>query len=224
MPAALTYPIGSKFYDWQYQSEPEPFMNNRGCIMPVEKLLGGSSSINGMIFIRGNPLDYEKWAKDPGMGTWDYAHCLPYFKKSENRTAGANFLRGGNGPLHLETGPATNPLFKAFFDSAKQAGYPLTEDVNGFQQEGFGKFDRNIKNGRRWSRLGCISASCFGKKKKSEVICGALATKILFSGKRATGVEFLKGNILHRVTQERLFAVEVPLIRPSSPTVRNRKS
>ena len=115
MPAALTYPIGSRFYDWQYQSEPEPFMNNRRVYHARGKVLGGSSSINGMIFIRGNPLDYEKWAKDPGMETWDYSHCLPYFKKSENRTAGANIYRGGSGPLHLETGPANNPLFKAFF-------------------------------------------------------------------------------------------------------------
>ena len=100
-------------------------MNNRRVYHARGKLLGGSSSINGMIFIRGNPLDYEKWAKDPGMKSWDYAHCLPYFKKSENRTAGVNSFRGGSGPLHLETGPATNPLFTAFFDSAKQAGYPL---------------------------------------------------------------------------------------------------
>ena len=99
MPAALTYPIGSKFYDWQYKSEPEPFMNNRQVYHARGKILGGSSSINGMIFIRGNPLDYEKWAKDPGMETWDYAHCLPYFKKSETRTAGTDSFRGGNGPL-----------------------------------------------------------------------------------------------------------------------------
>jgi choline dehydrogenase len=199
MPAALTYPIGSKFYDWQYESEPEPFMNNRRVYHARGKLLGGSSSINGMIFIRGNPLDYEKWAKDPGMETWDYAHCLPYFKKSENRTAGANFLRGGAGPLHLETGPATNPLFKAFFAAAKQAGYPLTEDVNGFQQEGFGKFDRNIKNGRRWSASKAYLHPVLGKRKNLEVICDALVTKILFSGKRAVGVAFFKGHNLRRV-------------------------
>ncbi len=109
-------------------------------------------------------------------------------------------MRGGTGPLYLETGPATNPLFKAFFDAAKQAGYPLTEDVNGFQQEGFGKFDRNIKNGRRWSASDAYLHPVLGKRKNLEVICGALATKILFSGKRAIGVEFLKGNSLHRVT------------------------
>ena len=200
MPAALTYPIGSRFYDWQYRSEPEPFMNNRQVYHARGKMLGGSSSINGMIFIRGNPLDYEKWAKDPGMESWDYSHCLPYFKKSENRTAGANFWRGGTGPLYLETGPATNPLFNAFFVAAKQAGYPLTDDVNGFQQEGFGKFDRNIKKGRRWSASTAYLHPVLGKRKNLEVICGALATKILFSGKRAVGVEFLKGDRLRRVT------------------------
>ena len=200
MPAALTYPIGSKFYDWKYQSEPEPFMNNRRVYHARGKILGGSSSINGMIFIRGNPLDYEKWAKDPGMETWDYAHCLPYFKKSENRTAGVNTLRGGEGPLYLETGPATNPLFGAFFKSAKQAGYPLTEDVNGFQQEGFGMFDRNIKNGRRWSASTAYLHPVLGKRKNLEVICNALATKILFKGKRAVGVEFSAGNNLQQVT------------------------
>jgi len=200
MPAALTYPIGSRFYDWQYRSEPEPFMNNRQVYHARGKMLGGSSSINGMIFIRGNPLDYEKWAKDPGMESWDYSHCLPYFKKSENRTAGANFWRGGTGPLYLETGPATNPLFKAFFVAAKQAGYPLTDDVNGFQQEGFGMFDRNIKKGRRWSASTAYLHPVLGKRKNLEVICGALATKILFSGKRAVGVEFLKGDRLRRVT------------------------
>ncbi|MGC4035449.1 MAG: choline dehydrogenase [Chitinophagaceae bacterium] len=200
MPAALTYPIGSKFYDWQYKSEPEPFMNNRQVYHARGKILGGSSSINGMIFIRGNAMDYEKWAKDPGMETWDYAHCLPYFKKSETRTAGTNVYRGGDGPLHLETGPATNPLFKAFFTAAKQAGYPLTDDVNGFQQEGFGMFDRNIKNGKRWSASDAYLHPVLGKRKNLEVICGALTTKILFTGKRATGVEFLKGNSLQRVT------------------------
>lgn len=199
MPAALTYPIGSKFYDWQYYSEPEPHMNNRRVYHSRGKILGGSSSINGMIFIRGNPQDYEKWAKDPGMETWDYSHCLPYFKKSENRTAGINELRGGDGPLHLETGPATNPLFKAFFNAAKQAGYPLTDDVNGKQQEGFGMFDRNIKNGRRWSASSAYLKPVLGRK-NLEIICGAHASKILFSGKRAVGIEYLQGNKVCKVT------------------------
>ena len=153
MPAALTFPIGSRYYDWMYESEPEPFMNGRRIYHARGKVLGGSSSINGQIFQRGNPLDYERWAADPGMETWDYAHCLPYFKKMENCLAAApdDPWRGHDGPLVLERGPATNPLFQAFFAACQEAGYHLTEDVNGYRQEGFAPFDRNIHNGRRLS-------------------------------------------------------------------------
>ena len=126
MPAALAYPIGSRFYDWKYESEPEPFMNGRRIYHARGKVLGGSSSINGMIFQRGNPLDYERWGADPGMDTWDYAHCLPYFKRMEDCLAARpdDPFRGHGGPLGLERGPATNPLFSAFFEATKQAGYP----------------------------------------------------------------------------------------------------
>ena len=126
MPAALSLPIGSRFYDWKYESEPEPYMNGRRIYHARGKVLGGSSSINGMIFQRGNPLDLERWAHDPGMETWAYAHCLPYFKRMETCLAGADEYRGGDGPLVLERGPATNPLFGAFFEAVQQAGYALT--------------------------------------------------------------------------------------------------
>ena len=152
MPAALTFPIGNRFYDWGYESEPEPDLNGRRVYHARGKVLGGSSSINGMIFQRGNPLDYERWAADPGMADWDYAHCLPYFKKMETCLAGADEYRGGSGPLVLERGPATGPLFQAFFAAVQQAGYPLTDDVNGYRQEGFAAFDRNIHRGRRLQR------------------------------------------------------------------------
>ena len=114
MPAALTFPIGSRFYDWQYESEPEPFMNGRRIYHARGKVLGGSSSINGMIFQRGNPLDYERWAADPGMATWDYAHCLPYFKRMEDCLAAApdDPWRGHGGPLILERGPASQPAVR----------------------------------------------------------------------------------------------------------------
>ncbi|MDX6600090.1 MAG: choline dehydrogenase, partial [Gaiellales bacterium] len=151
MPAALTWPIGSRFYDWKYESEPEPHMNGRKVYHARGKVLGGSSSINGMIFQRGNPLDIERWAHDPGMESWAYANCLPYFKKMETCLAGADEYRGGDGPLQLERGPATNPLFTAFFEASQQAGYELTSDVNGYRQEGFAPFDRNIRRGRRLS-------------------------------------------------------------------------
>src|SRR5476651_2352110 len=141
MPAALAFPIGNRFYDWKYESEPEPFMNGRRIYHARGKVLGGSSSINGMIFQRGNPLDYERWGADPGMETWDYAHCLPYFKRMETCLAGADEWRGSDGPLKLERGPAINPLCQAFFKAVRQAGYPLTDDVNGYRQEGFAAFD-----------------------------------------------------------------------------------
>ncbi|HEY7523964.1 MAG TPA: GMC family oxidoreductase N-terminal domain-containing protein, partial [Candidatus Limnocylindrales bacterium] len=140
MPAALTFPIGNPFYDWKYESEPEPFMGGRRVYHARGKLLGGSSSINGMIFQRGNPLDYERWAADPGMETWSYADCLPYFRRMEDCTAAAadDPFRGHGGPLGLERGPASSPLFQAWFEAGQQAGYAWTDDVNGYRQEGVG--------------------------------------------------------------------------------------
>jgi choline dehydrogenase len=192
MPAALTFPIGSRFYDWKYESEPEPFMNGRRIYHARGKVLGGSSSINGMIFQRGNPLDYERWAADPGMATWDYAHCLPYFKKMETALAAApdDPYRGHHGPLVLERGPATNPLFGAFFQAVQQAGHALTPDVNGYRQEGFGPFDRNIHRGRRLSASRAYLHPVMGRKNLT-VDTRTLVTRILFQGSRAVGVEYL---------------------------------
>jgi choline dehydrogenase len=190
MPAALSFPIGSPFYDWQYESEPEPHMNRRRIYHARGKVLGGSSSINGMIFQRGNPMDYERWASDPGMETWDYAHCLPYFKRMETCLAGADEYRGGEGPLVLERGPATNPLFTAFFEAAKQAGYHLTEDVNGYRQEGFAPFDRNVHRGRRLSAAGAYLRPA-AKRPNLKVVTRALVTGVRMSGTRAIGVDYL---------------------------------
>ena len=155
MPSALTFPIGSRFYDWKNESGPSRSWGAGWIYHARGKLLGGSSSINGMICQRGNPLDYERWAADPGMTTWDYAHCLPYFKRMENCLAAPGTpdekFRGEDWPLVLERGPATSPLFQAFFAAVSQAGYHLTDDVNGYRQEGFAAFDRNIHRGRRLS-------------------------------------------------------------------------
>jgi choline dehydrogenase len=189
MPAALTYPIGSRFYDWKYESEPEPFMNGRRVYHARGKVLGGSSSINGMIFQRGNPMDYERWAGDPGMESWDYAHCLPYFKKMETCLAGADEWRGGNGPLLLERGPAKSSLFQAFFKACAEAGYPLTKDVNGYQQEGFAPFDRNVHNGRRYSAAVAYLHPVMDRP-NLEVRTGAMVNRVVFSGHRARGVEY----------------------------------
>ena len=187
MPAALAFPIGNKRYDWKYESEPEPFMHGRRVYHARGKLLGGSSSINGMIFQRGNPLDYERWAADPGMESWDYAHCLPYFKRMESCLAGADDYRGGDGPLVLERGPAKGPLFDAFFEAVQQAGYPLTADVNGERQEGFARFDRNIHRGRRLSAARAYLHPVMNRA-NLEVRCGVLVDRIVFEGTRAVGV------------------------------------
>ena len=194
MPAALPFPIGSRFYDWKYESEPEPFMNGRRIYHARGKVLGGSSSINGMIFQRGNPMDYERWGSDDGMETWDYAHCLPYFKRMENCLAADidDPFRGHAGPLGLERGPAKSPLFGAFFEAVQQAGYPLTDDVNGYRQEGFAPFDRNIRNGRRLSAARAYLHPVM-RRPNLEVQTRAYVTKILFEGTRAVGVEYTKG-------------------------------
>ncbi len=192
MPAALTIPIGNRFYDWRYESEPEPYMGGRRIYHARGKVLGGSSSINGMIFQRGNPLDYQRWAADPGMAAWDYAHCLPYFKRMENCLAGGDEFRGTDGPLVLERGPAANPLFGAFFEAVQQAGYPLTDDVNGYRQEGFAAFDRNVHRGRRLSAARAYLHPVLSRP-NLKVITGAFVTKILFAGQRAVGVEFAHG-------------------------------
>jgi choline dehydrogenase len=200
MPAALTFPIGSPLYDWGYRSEPEPFMHGRRVYHARGKVLGGSSSINGMIFQRGNPMDFERWSTVPGMADWDFAHCLPYFKRMETALAAApnDPWRGHDGPLVLERGPAKSPLFDAFFEAIQQAGYARTEDVNGYRQEGFAPFDRNIHKGRRLSAatayLGPIK-----RRRNLEVRTSALVTGVTFEGTRATGVEYRAGGGHHRI-------------------------
>ncbi|MEV4749247.1 choline dehydrogenase [Streptosporangium sp. NPDC049248] len=191
MPAALPFPIGNRFYDWKYTSEPEPHMHGRRIYHARGKVLGGSSSINGMIFQRGNPLDYQRWGADPGMETWDFAHCLPYFKRMENCLAAdpADPMRGRGGPLVLERGPVRNPLFGAFFEAVQQAGHPLTDDVNGYRQEGFARFDRNISRGRRLSAARAYLHPV-ANRPNLEVRTRAHVTRILFEKKRAVGVEY----------------------------------
>jgi len=194
MPAALTFPIGNRFYDWKYESEPEPYMNGRRIYHARGKVLGGSSSINGMIFQRGNPLDYERWAADPGMADWDYAHCLPYFRRMEQCLAAGpdDRYRGHAGPLVLERGPATNPLFGAFFEAVQQAGYELTDDVNGYRQEGFAPFDRNVHRGRRLSAARAYLHPVMSRS-NLEVRTRTFVNRIVFEGTRAVGVEVAHG-------------------------------
>jgi choline dehydrogenase len=207
MPAGLAFPIGNRFYDWKYESEPEGHMGGRRVYHARGKVLGGSSSINGMIFQRGNPLDYEKWAGEPGLEAWDYAHCLPYFKRMETCLAAAEDdpWRGHDGPLVLERGPASGPLFEAFFAAVVEAGHPLTDDVNGYRQEGFAAFDRNIHRGRRLSAARAYLHPVMGRE-NLEVRCGRLVSRVLFEGTRAVGVE-----ALHRGRREVVRAGQVVL-------------
>ena len=202
MPAALPYPIGNPLYDWRYRSEPELHMGGRTIYHARGKVLGGSSSINGMIFQRGNPADYQRWAAEPGMAHWDYAHCLPYFRRMETCLAGADAWRGGSGPLVLERGPATNPLFGAFFEAVQQAGHPLTDDVNGYRQEGFAPFDRNVHHGRR---LSAARAYLHPVRSRSNLTVRTLAhvtglrTRTVDGRPRVVGVDYRRGGRSHHV-------------------------
>ncbi len=203
MPAALPFSIGNPLYDWKYETDPEPHMNGRRIVHARGKVLGGSSSINGMIFQRGNPMDYERWAGDPGMETWDFRHCLPYFKRMETRLdddgrPAPDDWRGGSGPLVLERGPAKNPLFDAFFKACEEAGYPLTDDVNGYRQEGFARFDRNIRNGRRLSAARAYLHPVM-RRTNLKVETLALVTGIRFEGKRAVGVDYRHAGVRRSV-------------------------
>lgn len=197
MPAALTYPLRSTFYNWWYESEPEPHMHNRKIYQPRGKVLGGSSCINGMIYIRGNALDYENWAREKGLENWDYAHCLPYFNRYECRQSGADAYHGFSGPLYLTTPECDNPLFDAFFQSVQEAGYPLSKDINGYQQEGFSKFDSTTYRARRWNAARAYIHPV-KRRRNLTIKCRAKARQILFGGKKAIGVEYAQGKKIHK--------------------------
>ncbi len=206
MPAALTYPIGWRLYDWKYESEPEPFMNGRRIYHARGKVLGGSGSINGMIFQRGNPMDYDRWATTPGCERWSFAHCLPYFKRMENALDVPDPVwRGHDGPLELEKGPATNPLFQAFFRATEQAGFHRTDDVNGYRQEGFAPFDRNVRRGRRLSSSGAYLKP-IRKRPNLTVQTLSFVRKVVFEGDRAVGVQ-----VTHRGNTEIIRGREIIL-------------
>jgi choline dehydrogenase len=205
MPAALAFPLGSRFYDWRYRSEPEPHMGGREVYHARGKVLGGSSSINGMIFQRGNAGDYDGWSKRPGLGNWSYAHCLPYFKRMESALDGEDAFRGRDGPLSIERGRAEGLLFEAFFRAAQEAGHSLTADVNGRCQEGFGRFDRTIRNGTRWSAARAYYHP-IKRRPNLSVVHRAFATRILFDGERAVGVEYVRGKRSLRVRAKEVIA------------------
>ncbi|MFM5915095.1 choline dehydrogenase [Chakrabartia godavariana] len=202
MPAALAYPMNSKRWNWGYESEPEPHLNGRRLNCPRGKGLGGSSSINGLVYVRGNALDFERWKDEDGASGWGYADVLPYFKRAEGRAEGGDEYRGGDGPLSTAYGPLNNPLHQAWLDAAQQAGYRLTEDYNGYAQEGFGRMDMTVRNGTR-----CSAAKAYlyeaRKRPNLTVIDHALATRILFDGKKAVGLEYERGGQTHQLSATR---------------------
>lgn len=195
MPAALAFPLQGRRYNWAYQTDPEPHMNNRRMECGRGKGLGGSSLINGMCYIRGNALDYDGWAEREGLSIWSYQHCLPYFKRAETRDIGANDYHGGSGPVSVTTPKnGNNVLYHAMVDAGVQAGYPRTEDLNGYQQEGFGPMDRTTtRRGRRASTARGYLDMARGRP-NLKIVTHALTDRILFSGKRASGVAYIKGN------------------------------
>ncbi len=201
MPAALAYPLKGRTYNWHYMSEPEPFMDGRRIYCPRGRVLGGSSSINGMAYVRGHARDYDRWAQ-AGLRGWDYAHVLPYFKRAETCAKGADPYRGGEGPLHVATGAGRNPLHRAFVEAGRQAGYPVTADMNGCQQEGFGAMDMTTHRGRRWSAAKAYLRPALGRPNLT-VRTRALTTRIRFERLRACGVDYAVDGQLRRAHAER---------------------
>ena len=206
MPSGFAYPMNNPRYTWMYQSEPEPFLDNRRLFTPRGKVIGGSSSINGMAYVRGHALDYDSWAQKDGLQDWSYAQCLPYFRKAETRDQGADDYHGGDGPLHVSTGACINPLYRAFIEAGRQAGYPVTDDMNGIQQEGFGAMQMTTFKGRRWSTAMAYLRPAF-KRPNLTLFKHTLATRILLQGSddalRATGLEVVQGTQVHQLRASR---------------------
>ena len=194
MPAALSYPMNMGRYDWGYMTEPEPHLGGRRLVAPRGKVIGGSSSINGMVYVRGHARDFDHWAESGAQG-WGFADVLPYFKRMEHWHDGGHggdpSWRGTDGPLHITRGPRRNPLYHAFVEAGRQAGYQITDDYNGRQQEGFGPFEQTVWKGRRWSAANAYLKPAL-KHENCNVLRG-LATRVVIEEGRATGVEILRG-------------------------------
>jgi choline dehydrogenase len=201
MPSALSIPMNMRRFNWFYHTEPEPFLGGRRLHTPRGKVLGGSSSINGLVYIRGNPHDFDGWEAQGAPG-WSYRAVLPYFKRAETRQEGGNLYRGSSGPLQTRYGSLANPLHAAWLAAAREAGYPSTEDVNGAQQEGFGRMDMTVGDGRRSSAANAYLRPALGRRNLS-VLTRALVSRVMFDGRRAVGVEFLRGGATHHVRANR---------------------
>jgi choline dehydrogenase len=200
MPSALSYPMNMATYDWGYWSEPEPHLGGRKLVCPRGKVVGGSSSINGMVYVRGHACDYDHW-EEQGAAGWGYRHVLPYFKRMENAHGGQDGWRGTDGPLHVTRGPRKNPLFQAFVEAGRQAGYEVTDDYNGEKQEGFGPMEMTVWKGRRWSTANAYLKPAL--KRPNASMQRGLARRVLFEGKRAVGVVYERGGRIESVRARR---------------------
>ena len=201
MPTALSIPMNMERYDWRYYTEPEPHLNNRRLHTPRGKVLGGSSSINGLVYVRGNAQDFEAW-EALGASGWGYRDVLPYFRRAEMRAGGADDYRGAEGKLATRRGLLTNPLHAAWLAAGIEAGYPQTSDMNGFQQEGFGYMDMTVSNGRRCSAANAYLRPAM-RRRNLEVRTHALVSRLLFEGRRAVGVRYRHGDMRHDVLARR---------------------
>ena len=201
MPAALSYPMNMPLYDWGYESEPEPHLGGRRLATPRGKVIGGSSSINGMVYVRGHACDFDTW-EEMGASGWGYRHVLPYYKRMEQNPQGQEGWRGTGGPLHVQRGTKWNPLFHAFRDAGQQAGYGVTEDYNGEKQEGFGDMEMTVHKGRRWSSANAYLKPAL-RRGNLELIKGALVRKVLIENNRAVGVEFETGGEIRIANAQR---------------------
>lgn len=186
MPSALSYPMNMRLYDWGFQTEPEPHLDGRRLATPRGKVIGGSSSINGMVYVRGHAEDFDTWERMGARG-WGYRHVLPYFKRQETSHGGETDWRGDNGPLHVKRGSFRNPLYKAFIEAGRQAGYGVTQDYNGQRQEGFGAMEQTIHKGRRWSTANAYLRPALNSGRVRLV--RAFARRVIFEGRRAVGLE-----------------------------------
>jgi len=206
MPAALAYPMNGTRYNWDYHTEPEPHLGGRKMHCPRGKVFGGSSSINGMCYLRGNALDYDRWAKeDSALSQWSYQHCLPYFKKCETRNIGGDDYHGDSGPLSVTKGEANNPLFQAWMQAGQQAGYPYTEDMNGYQQEGLGPMDRTTRNGSRGSTAVTYLRPAM-QRANLTVIKHAYAQRLLMQDSEDSETEVNGVEFMHKGSRQQLFA------------------
>ena len=188
MPSALSYPMNMNLYNWGFETDPEPHLGGRRLATPRGKVVGGSSSINGMVYVRGHARDFDTW-EEMGAKGWGFRHVQPYFKRMEHSHGGEDGWRGTNGPMHVTRGARSNPLYQAFIEAGRQAGYPVTQDYNGHQQEGFGPMEMTVHRGVRWSAANAYIRPAL-KRPNMKLETYALAHRILLDGRRAIGVEY----------------------------------